>query len=97
MLLTSKLPHSCNHHQIMNISRVSNNPILISEVLGAAFTIMDDWLFMTPMFTDDSYDDDEDTWIEVDFMSALGEEEYIQKELDRVDDVLRNEIKLQTI
>ena len=30
-------------------------------------------------------------------MSALGEEEYIQIELDRVDDVLRNEIKLQTI
>ena len=58
---------------------------------------MDDWLFMTPMFTDDSYDDDEDTWLEVDFMSALGEEEYIQIELDRVDDVLRNEIKLQTI
>ena len=78
----------------MNISRVSNNPVLESEVLGAAFTIMDDWLFMTPKFTDDSYDDDEDTWIEIDFMSVLGEEEYIWKELDRVDTILREQLSL---
>ena len=75
-------------------SKVSNNPILESEVLGAAFTIMDDELFMTPMFTDDSYDDDEDTWIEVDFMSVLAEEEYIWKELDRVDTILREQLRL---
>jgi len=75
-------------------SKVSNNPILESEVLGAAFTIMDDELFMTPMFTDDSYDDDEDTWIEVDFMSVLAEEEYIWKELDRVDVVLRKQLSV---
>tara|TARA_R100001443_G_scaffold18102_3_gene28823 strand:- start:778 stop:1017 length:240 start_codon:yes stop_codon:yes gene_type:complete len=78
----------------MIISKVSNNPILESEVLGAAFTIIGDDLFMTPMFTDDSYDDDEDTWIEVDFLSCLAEEEYIWKELDRVDTVLREQLSL---
>ena len=81
----------------MVISKVSNNPILESEVLGAAFTILDDALFMTPMFTDDSYDDDDDCWIEVDFMSVLGEEEYIWKELDRVDIILRNKLNMQDI
>ena len=81
----------------MVISKVSNNPILESEVLGAAFTILDDALFMTPMFTDNSYDDDDDCWIEVDFMSVLGEEEYIWKELDRVDIILRNKLNMQDI
>ena len=81
----------------MVISKVSNNPILKSEVLGAAFTILDDALFMTPMFTDDSYDDDDDSWIEVDFMSVLSEEEYIWKELDRVDIILRNKLNMQDI
>ena len=78
----------------MVISKVSNNPILESEVLGAAFTIMDDSLFMTPMFIDDSYDDDEDTWIEIDFLSVLAEEEYIWKELDRIDVILRKQLNL---
>ena len=81
----------------MVISKISNNPILESEVLGAAFTILDDALFMTPMFTDDSYDDDDDNWIEVDFMSVLGEEEYIWKELDRVDISLRNKLNMRDI
>ena len=81
----------------MVISKVSNNPILESEVLGAAFTILDDALFMTPMFTDNSYDDDDDNWIEVDFMSVLSEEEYIWKELDRVDIILRNKLNMQDI
>ena len=81
----------------MVISKVSNNPILKSEVLGAAFTILHDALFMTPMFTDDSYDDDDDSWIEVDFMSVLSEEEYIWKELDRVDIILRNKLNMRDI
>ena len=81
----------------MVISKLSNNPILESEVLGAAFTILDDALFMTPMFTDDSYDDDDDSWIEVDFMSVLSEEEYIWKELDRVDIILRNKLNMRDI
>ena len=79
----------------MVISKVSNNPILESEVLGAAFTIMDDALFMTPIFIDDSYDDnDEGDWIEIDFLSVLAEEEYIWKELDRIDVILRKQLNL---
>ena len=72
----------------MIISKISNNPILESEVLGSAFTILDDELFVTPMFTDDSYDDEEDCWIEVDFLSLLGEEQYIQDEVNHIDRLL---------
>ena len=72
----------------MTISRVSNNPILQSDELGCVFTNLDGALFCTPLFTDDSYDDDEDCWIEVDFLSLLGEEQYIQDEVNRVDRLL---------
>ena len=78
----------------MIISKISNNPIIESEVLGSAFTILDDELFVTPMFTDDSYDDEEDCWIEVDFLSLLAEEQYIQDEVDRVDNVLREQSRI---
>ena len=72
----------------MTISKVSNNLILRSDELGCVFTNLDGALFQSPLFTDDSYDDDEDCWIEVDFLSLLGEEQYIQDEINRIDRLL---------
>jgi len=72
----------------MIISKVSNNPILQSDQLGCVFTNLDGALFQSPLFTDDSYDDNEDCWIEVDFLSLLGEEQYIQDEVNRIDRLL---------
>ena len=72
----------------MTISKVSNSQIIVSEILGAAFTSIDNALFCTPIFIDDSYDDDEDSWIEVDHLSVLGEEKYIQDEVNRLDILL---------
>ena len=72
----------------MTISKVSNNLILRSDELGCVFTNLDGALFQSPLFTDDSYDDDEDCWIEVDFLSLLGEEQYIQDEVNRIDRLL---------
>ena len=72
----------------MTISKVSNNLILRSDELGCVFTNLDGALFLSPLFTDDSYDDEDDCWIEVDFLSLLGEEQYIQDEVNRIDRLL---------
>ena len=80
----------------MELSKVSGNPILISEALGCVFTMMFGELFMTPQFIDDSWDDDEDTWIEVDHLSLLAEEQYIQDEVDRCEALLRLHLSQDT-
>ena len=77
---------------IMNISKISNNQVYLSEMLGAAYTLMDGDdgpdLFVSPMFVDGTYDDEEDCWIMVDHMALLGEEESIRNEINRIDELL---------
>lgn len=63
--------------------------ILISETLGGVFAIENDVLINTPMFTDGTFDDNKEEWIEVDHMALFGEEKYIQDEIMRVENILR--------
>ena len=75
----------------MELSKVSGNPILISEALGCVFTMMFGELFMTPQFSDDSWDDnDEGDWIEVDHLSLLAEERWIRDEVDMCEALLKS-------
>ena len=62
---------------------------LISETLGAVYTLEDDALLYTPMMKDGSFSDNIDDFIEVDHMALFGEEQYIQDEIVRVENILR--------
>ena len=76
----------------MNISKISNSQVYLSEMLGAAYTLTDGDdgpdLFVSPIFVDGTYDDEEDCWIMVDHMALLGEEESIRNEINRIDELL---------
>ena len=49
--------------------------IYLSEQHGCAYALDDDYLIMTPMHEDMTYDTCIDNWILVDEMALLGEEE----------------------
>lgn len=61
----------------------------ISSILGCVYTLIDDELFYTPMMKDGSFSNNEDDFVEVDHMSLFGEEQYIQDEIVRVENILR--------
>ena len=61
----------------------------ISETLGAVYTLEDDALMYTPMMKDGSFSDNIDDFVEVDHIAMLGEEQYIQDEIVRVENILR--------
>lgn len=65
---------------------------LISETLGAVYTLEDDVLFYTPLNKDGSFSNSIEDFVEVDHMALLGEEEFIRQEVDRVESLLRADI-----
>ena len=71
--------------------------VYVSEFHGCVYGICKDvdsdgdYLIQTPMFTDGTYDTDQDTWCEVDELALLGEEQDHQLEVEHAWDVLRRQ------
>ena len=61
----------------------------ISQILGSVYALEDDVLIATPLDIDGTFDSNLDNWIEVDHLALLGEEQWIQDEINRVDSTLR--------
>ena len=61
----------------------------ISQILGSVYALEDDVLIATPLDIDGTFDSNFDNWIEVDHLALLGEEQWIQDEINRVDSTLR--------
>ena len=61
----------------------------ISQILGCAYSLDGDVLIVTPLNTDGTFDSNIDNWTEVDELAILGEEQWIQDEIDRADNILR--------
>lgn len=67
---------------------------LVSQILGSVYAIEDDTLIVTPLNTDGTFDSNLDNWTEVDHLAMLGEEQWIQDEIKRVDNTLRRSSSL---
>lgn len=67
---------------------------LISEILGAVYTLIDDELLYTPLMKDGSYSHKIEDFDYVDHLALLGEEEFIRQEVDRIESLLRGEFSL---
>lgn len=61
----------------------------ISQILGCAYALEGDVLIATPLNTDGTFDSNIDNWTEVDQLAILGEEQWIQDEINRADNILR--------
>jgi hypothetical protein len=61
----------------------------ISQILGCAYALDSNVLIVTPLNTDGTFDSNIDNWTEVDQLAILGEEQWIQDEINRADNILR--------
>ena len=52
---------------------------------GCVYTIIDNALFYTPIYQDDTVNLGDDDWVEVDFMSLMGEEQFYMDEITEIE------------
>lgn len=60
---------------------------------GCVYGLVNNVLFYTPEFTDESYSKDFDDWVEVDHLALLGEDEDVRLHVEWVEDMLRREVE----
>tara|TARA_Y100000768_G_scaffold332281_1_gene271839 strand:- start:21 stop:254 length:234 start_codon:yes stop_codon:yes gene_type:complete len=71
------------------------SPVYVCEEHGSVYALFrdqdsdGDCLLQTPMFTDGSYDQNQDNWAEVDMMALFGEEQEIQDKVNFIFDYLQ--------
>jgi len=65
-----------------------SGPAYLSDQHGCVYGLIDGALFYTPQFSDGSYSDVEDDWVEVDHLALLGEDGDVRLHVEWVEDML---------